>query len=129
MGAVYAAKCTGAASAAYYDQMKFDITTAAGNIHVGVYDDSANPNNLLADSGALTAIANYTTIYPIPEFQALSTTLWFASEASSGSLIWHIWTSGYVGKFLDPHSYGALPNPYGTPTGSANSTKMKLNHS
>lgn len=128
--ALYAGICTTATNQAYYDYMNFSITSAAGNVRVGVYDNNSTlPNNLLSQSSSTVAVANYTTNYSITEFQATATTLWFAESSNNASNTWNIKTSGYTGKYLDPRGGDiSLNNPFGTPTGSANSPFLRLGH-
>jgi len=95
-----------------------DITTAAGNYRLGVYDDNSNPNNLYAETGSLAAATGY-TFKSLTEFALATTIVWTCMNYDGG--LQHKRTS--VGSFpgggsIKSAAFGAFPNPFGTPDAS-----------
>lgn len=127
-----AGKCTTFTAQAWYDQIKFSLGAAAGNVRVGLYDNNAGaPNNLLGESASLTAVANYTTNYPITECQVLATTAWITHNQDSNGSQWNFWDNGTgIRYYRSGFAYSAFPNPWGgTDNDTNNAPKMKASHS
>ena len=115
---------------AYYDQMKFYIGAAAGNLRLALYSDSVtSPNTLLSESASLTPSADYTTNYSITEVQINATTAWLAHNQSSSGLTWHYWSSS-GNRGWKTQAFGAMPASF-TEDGTSTTTipRLKVLHS
>ena len=126
------AKCSVFVANTWYDQTKFHINVAAGNVRTCIYLDSSNtPDVLGGESASLAAVANYTTIYPVGECEILTTTGWIGHNCDSASLRWHYWAAGGTYRhYVYPFTFGAFPNPLTGDTAAANSANvMKASHS
>lgn len=124
-------KCSNFVVNTWYDQTKFHINVAAGNVRTCLYLDSSNtPDVLGGESASLTAVANYTTIYPIGECQILTTTGWIGHNCNSDALRWRYWAGGGTYRHYATSTYGAFPNPLTGDSPAADSSNvMKASHS
>lgn len=113
----------------YYDRVAFDWNAAAGNERVGVYDDSSNPTNLMAES---TSSANATGFgwKSVTEFALTTTQNWAAMCADNASASAKYMTTGGNNRTTRSFTYGALPNPFGgTPSADNGNLNCKIGHS
>ena len=124
-------RCTTFVANTWYDQTKFHINVASGNVRTCIYLDSSNtPDVLGGESASIAAVADYTTIYPIGECQILTTTGWIGHNCSSSALRWHYWAAGGTYRHYATFTFGAFPNPLTGDTAAANSSNvMKASHS
>lgn len=90
-----------------------DITNAAGNYRLGVYDDNSNPNNLYAETGSLVVATGY-TFKPVAEFALTTTGVWIAhiQNATSSQHYKSGFATGATKYKTNTYSNG-LPNPVG----------------
>lgn len=115
----------------YYDEIALYITSAAGNWRPGVYDDSGgNPNALLRDFGAFAASADY-NYKTGTEFALTTNQAWATFNNDNGGLTGYVGLTGADTTYRRYRnlSYGALSDPFGSPTGLANYWRMKIGHS
>lgn len=93
--------------------------TKAGNVKVGIYSESAGaPNSLLA-YGEGSVIAGWNTIsLNVQVLLSAATNYWLAVQPDSSGLVNRMSTGGNEVYKSATYSY-PLPNPFGTPSGSA----------
>ncbi len=108
-----------------------NIQTAAGNLRVAIYADSSGaPGALLGQSSSVAAVTGWNDVSVTSVTITASTKYWVAVNCDSASL------SVYV-KFGQPPqslayrawSYGAFPNPFGSPTYTSQTYNMRITYS
>ena len=103
------------------------VVTSAGSIRTALYADNAgSPGALLSQSASVTAIANRFNAPPlVPSVQIIQgTQYWVGVQISDDGLVVYIAT-GSTAKYVS-QSYGAFPNPFGTPGGDSSTVYMRI---
>lgn len=110
----------------YYDEIAVNSYAATGNIHLGVYSETSSaPDDLLADTGSIALTADY-AFKSLSAFALTTTNVWLCDLKSASSNLDRKETGTLY--YLNM-AYGALPNPFGTETGTAAAiSQMKLAH-
>lgn len=117
---------------AYYDYIKWDLSAgAAGNCIVALYEDTGSaPVASLSQSGEQTAVANYTTQYPITEVKVNATKAWIAHQQNNNNSKWSYWNSVTTRYYRAGFAYAnPLPDPWGSSVNDTNNApRMKTGH-
>lgn len=87
---------------------------AAGNIYIGLYSDSSGPASLLTTSGSTAVGAGWNDIAVTPYYIAAGT-YWIGYVLSSASPHF-LYGAGTNTHGYRAYTFGALPDPWGTPT-------------
>lgn len=98
---------------AYYNKIASDIVVSAGNINMGVYDDTGSsvPNALIAQTGQITMpVAGY-NYQSITEFQLTTTQAWHGMNYDSGSAQLRRSNNGETFYFKQPVASTVLTTP------------------
>ena len=102
---------------------------AAGYERVGVYDDSSNPNNLMAESTS-AAVATGFGYKSVTEFALTTTQNWAAVCVDNAGASAKYTTVGGNLRITRSFTYGALPNPFGgAPSADNANMNCKVGHS
>lgn len=95
-------------------------TSATGNMRVGIYSDNAGLPGALVIESASTACASPTTTVTLSQALTGPALYWIAVVCDNTPTVTYISTNSLfangIGYLYKAHTYGALPNPYGTPT-------------
>ena len=120
VGSVYAIRYTGLDPSDEISHVGIDISTAAGNIRVKIYDDNAGaPNNLLAESGSVAASGTGVQYIALTSRAVIPSNgiIHAAFECDNNSLVIKQTTGLTSGTTKTvTHTYGAGPNPFGAAT-------------
>lgn len=116
----------------YYDRIACRVVTQAGNVNMGLYDDTGStaPNVLLSSTGGIAVPAAGYVGQAMTEVALTTAQAWAAlnHDSTSARFKRHAETSGYL-KFKQPVSYPTLESPLSGTTDNASPFDMKIEHS
>jgi len=100
-------------------ELLFDDTTPNGSVRLGVYaDSSGSPRALLLDAGSVTVANGWVSINNLSLQVTSNTYYWLVFDLSAQNGV-RYQTGGPTGSHRwRAYSYGALPNPFGTASGT-----------
>ncbi|HEU0072476.1 MAG TPA: hypothetical protein VFS30_00555 [Dehalococcoidia bacterium] len=103
-----------------YVGISLDVSSAAGNVHFGIYDDDGGvPGALVVDAGEAT-VASPSMSSVIDEELAGPARYWIAAlfdDAPTVSKLFEGTIQDRIGVTKTSVTYGALPDPFGAITG------------
>lgn len=110
-----------------YDRLAINMDTTSNNNRLGLYDEvSSLPENLMAESGSNANDLSFTW-HSTSEWTTSQTAHWIGLLFDVTSTINYNASGNY--EFV-AHTYGAYPDPIGTPTSGSNiDTNQKIGHS
>ena len=101
------------------------VTTAAGNYRMGIYNDTAgDPDDLGIDGGSHTVPSGFAFVNWDSGFVATQTSVWSAVLYSSASCSIDFHGTN-LGRRQNPFTFGPLPDPYAE-TGTTNAVLTKI---
>jgi hypothetical protein len=115
-GNLLLAQSTTLGQTATIQSLSFYVTTASGNLRLGIYDatgTNGGPGNLVALTAQITPITGWNTATVTTQVSLSAGTYWLAFLPSSGSLhCSHTYTSG--NSTWNSFTYGSMPSTYPT---------------
>ena len=113
-----------------YDRIAIQTVTAAGNINMGIYDDTSDvPDNLGTETGAFALSVDYNW-HSLTPYNIVTAQSWTAVIQNHVSAQWkyQTLTSGDV-KYKTGESYPTLTDPFpASPTSGAFVLQTKIGH-
>jgi hypothetical protein len=117
------AQSTTLGQTATIQSMSFYVTTASGNLRLGLYDatgTNGGPGNLLASTAEITPTTGWNTVNVTTPVSLSPGNYWLAFTPSSSSLhCRHTYSSG-TGTWY-PYTYGAMPSTFSSYTSTMTS--------
>lgn len=104
--------------------LSFYVTTAVGNLRLGVYDatgPSGGPGQKKAETNSFTPVLGWNTANVISPVSLPAGTYWLAYLPSDNALAFRADRTRGTYKYY-AYTFGVMPQTYGTPTGGGTST-------
>lgn len=107
-------------SAGSLQSISFYVTTAAGQLRLGVYTDASGvPGTLVAQTAAFTPVVGWNTV-ALTSSSLSAGTYWLAYAPSSNSLAFKVIGTGGLSKWKNIGSFAAMPSTFPTGLSGAN---------
>ena len=100
--------------AATIQSLSFYVTSASGQLRLGIYDDSnGNPGTLRAETAAFTPVVGWNTKPVLTPVLLPAGTYWLAYLPQSNSLHFRVALNGSARGYY--YSYGPMPTTFPSP--------------